>query len=665
MIDFNKWGNPEEETKEVDFAAVKAQVNGYILPILEHYQPGGKVVNGEYVCGTKYGGTGSSCSTNTRTGVGSDFGSGETWGDIIDLIAQVEDVSMSESARRLQAFVTGSPGLPRSLPVIPQQTPEERYETGKKIALALWMEADHCPAHHPYLVKKQITPDSGIKYHRATGNILIPLLDEYGTTWSVQRIDSEGGKRINHCGKLAGNFYVIAGATDTVYICEGYATAQTVATATGKTAVVAVSAGNLAAVAPKVSKIYPTSRLIFAADNDNDKDINPGIKTATEAVKLIGRGRVIAPPAGPGQKVDWNDYIIQYGATAGRALLLKDSKPLFVDVLELAEVETDFLIDGVIETPCTGMIFGASGCGKSFFAIDLALHVALNKRWLGREVKGGPVIYVCGEGRHGIPRRVKAWEKHHNVKLPHGRLNISNLRLSMDAETVEEMIRNINELSERIGKPAMVIIDTMARALPDGADENSAKDVNLFLNGCDKLQQLYNCSVIIVHHSGHGETKRARGSSAIKGALDVEILLCNNLIEWTKTKDMEPPSPIKYELKQVVYGDGKRDNSCVMEYDLSAKPVRGTGYSRAAREAFHEAIEAEGMGDRCLIDTWVSCMQERFPDKSAKALKMALVRKDGGEIARLITAGEVKMDGKFYVRAVQEDDVIRGMFEGG
>jgi hypothetical protein len=34
------------------------------------------------------------------------------------------------------------------------------------------------------------------------------------------------------------------------------------------------------------------------------------------------------------------------------------------------------------------------------------------------------------------------------------------------------------------------------------------------------------------------------------------------------------------------------------------------------------------------------------------------------EIARLITAGEVKMDGKFYVRVVQEDDVIRGMFGG-
>ncbi|MBV5338162.1 MAG: AAA family ATPase [Deltaproteobacteria bacterium] len=672
-IDFNQWGNDEPEHKEIDFASVKAICNGNITAILEHYLPDGRVVQGEYVCATKYGGAGSSCSTNIRTGVGSDFGSGEAWGDIIDLVAQIEDVSMSEAARRLQDFLSCGSTDCRPAPIIPQQSPQERYEAGQKIALGLWVESESCPHNHPYLIKKGVNADNGIRLHQPTGNILVPLYDEHGVLWSVQRIDAEGGKKLNYCGKLSGNFYIIGGERDTVYICEGYATAQTVAMATGKTAVMAVSAGNLATVGEKIGAMFPSSHLVFAADNDQkpDTDENPGIKAATAAVKQVGRGTIIAPPFPVGQKGDWNDYAIQHGGKAARELLMAGKRSqVFVDIKTLQLIEPQFLVEDVIETPCTGMVFGPSGGGKSFFVLDMIFHIACGKKWLGKQVKQGSVFYVCGEGRHAIPRRLKAWETHHKTTVPYGRFMMSAARIDFSPESVRDMVIEIDHMLEQTGPPEIIVIDTMARALPGDADENSSKDVGSFIDECDRLQTKYNCVVLIVHHTGHSDTasKRARGSSAIKGAMDVEMLITKDrTIEWTKTKDMEPHPPIKFELQPVKYGEGKRDASCVLTYDLEFNPKTAraeTQYRKAARLALQEAVVIDGIGGKCMLDTWVNCFAAMFQDKSPRAIRAALLRKDGGEAWKMVEAGEVEQEEKFWIPISDQKEVTKDMFKG-
>ncbi len=252
------------------------------------------------------------------------------------------------------------------------------------------------------------------------------------------------------------------------------------------------------------------------------------------------------------------------------------TEPLLIDVNQLDLTDPEFLIEDAIETPCTGMIFGASGSGKSFFVLDLSLHCASGREWLGKKVKEGPVIYLCGEGRHAIPRRVAAW-KHVYGSVPDGRFLMSRRRIQFDPETIREMTTEISVLATVSGPPVLIVIDTMARALPGDCDENSAKDTMAFVDMCDRLQQQYNCAVIIVHHTGHAETanKRARGSSALKGAMDVEILLNGEkgVIEWVKTKDSEPHLPIKYELKKTSYGLGPRDNSCIVKYNVAYDPT--------------------------------------------------------------------------------------------
>jgi phage/plasmid primase-like uncharacterized protein len=669
MIDFNQWGSSDEK-KEIDFAAVKALCSSNIMTILEHYQPGGKLINGEYVCATKYGGAGSSCSTNARTGVGADFGSDDKWGDAIDLVAQIEDVSMSEAARRLQDLLTGGSIDCRPTPTIPQQSPEERYAAGQKIALGLWVESEPCPNQHPYLVKKGVNADNGIRLHQQTGNILVPLYDEQGVLWSVQRISPEGEKKINNCGRLSGNFYIIGGERDTVYICEGYATAQTVAMATGKTAVMAVSAGNLATVGEKISKMFPSSHLVFAADNDQkpDSDENPGIKSANNAVKQIGRGTVIAPPFPAGQKGDWNDYAVLHGGKAARELLLNKTRnklPLLCDLMDFAPTAPKYLIDKLIETPATGVLLGASKSGKTFIALDWALSVATGHKWYGRAVKQGPVIYICGEGKYGLSRRAAAWFQTHGVEQKRGQFYLTTQRVEINTESSMQLTSLIDNISSEHGIPSMIVVDTMARSIPSGCDENSAKDMQAWMNHIDSIRDHYDCMVLIVHHTGHAKDAalRSRGSSAIFGALDFEAAVdrTKGLLINTKMKDGEEWAPIKYALESVKVSDW---SSAVVTFDFEYDPKKENKYSanrKTAVKSLYEAVKADCLnGGSCLEDTWRQLYYSCFTDVKPRALQKSFK----AEFMRLDEDGSIEINGNIITPAVKlfEDKIASEMF---
>lgn len=664
MLDFNPYG--PDQKKEIDFDTIKAIALHNAEAVLHNWMPGGKIVNGEYLCANISGGKGESCSTNILKGVGSDFASGDAWGDLIDLVAQCENVSMREAATKLAEFLNITDNTPPPPPV-QTTTEDEKRAQSSRISTALWFEGEACPPNHPYLLKKQVNADTGIKYHPSTGNILIPLRD--GTELlGVQRIDANGEKKINHGGRFAGCYHVIQGEHDVVYICEGYATAMTVAMITGKTTVMAVSAGNMPEVGKKISNAYPNAHIIFAADNDQGGEKNPGVDFANKAIKQIGRGLIVYPPYPEGQKGDWNDFALQNGGMAAKELLSRPTaiKRLFVDAKTMLLKEPSFLVDDAIESPCTGMVFGPSGSGKSFLVFDIALCCATGKDWNGKKVKQGPVIYICGEGRHAIPRRVKAWETHYGVTVPHGRMMVSSTSIDFEPATIANMISEINEIAAQANEPpVMIIIDTMARALPGNADENSTKDTGLFIKECDNLQTTYNCSVIIVHHTGHNETKRARGSSALKGAMDVEIMVSSDgTIEWTKTKDIESPPLISFSVKQIRYGEGKHDNSCVLEYDLpdSPKEAKMTANMKAAVRSLREAVKDDGF-DRpvCMLTTWRNAYKKYLSGVTDRAKQQSFK----AQVIILEDKGEVQVIGDKVELLKMKDDVItERMFSG-
>lgn len=64
------------------------------------------------------------------------------------------------------------------------------------------------------------------------------------------------------------------------------------------------------------------------------------------------------------------------------------------------------------------MIYGESGCGKTFFVLDICLAIAKGSDWKGNKVKeAGRVAYIAAEGAMGFRQRLKAHTIHYGVPL--------------------------------------------------------------------------------------------------------------------------------------------------------------------------------------------------------------------------------------------------------
>lgn len=88
----------------------------------------------------------------------------------------------------------------------------------------------------------------------------------------------------------------------TLFVCEGYATAATLAERTGHAAYVAFSAGNLLAVATELRDCFPHRRIIIAGDSDPT-----GRVKAEQAARSV-RAELSIPEFPEGVAgTDWND----------------------------------------------------------------------------------------------------------------------------------------------------------------------------------------------------------------------------------------------------------------------------------------------------------------------------------------------------------------------
>ena len=273
--------------------------------------------------------------------------------------------------------------------------------------------------------------------------------------------------------------------------------------------------------------------------------------------------------------------------------------------LDVSDLITDikpiqWLVRDYFERDAISLIYGPPACGKSFFAIDIVCSIAMGVEWMGHKTHAGPVFYIAGEGHNGLARRFKAWEVARGHKIEQGRIFKSAGALSiLDEEEVQLMVEAIEAYIEQTGSvPAIVVVDTLARNFGAG-DENSTEDMSRFIDHIDRyIRKRWQCNVLIVHHSGHN-AERARGSSALKAAVDSEIEVTkdesgNVKIKATKMKDAELPNELLLKLKSVelpnVFDeDGKQVTSAILEVAgnliLSVVAERTDGTQILAKDA--------------------------------------------------------------------------------
>ncbi len=196
------------------------------------------------------------------------------------------------------------------------------------------------------------------------------------------------------------------------------------------------------------------------------------------------------------------------------------SRPRLYSIADLASLpEPRYLVQDFIRAEGTNALFGPSGSGKSFLALDWNLCVAAGLPFYGQAVEQAPVVYVAGEGLAGAYNRIEAWCQSRGVEEPSD-FHIWPEAVNFFAGETAQFEAAIAALDP---PPGLITIDTMARCMV-GGEENSAKDTGLFIDNAERVARHVGAALLNIHHTGkNGELER--GSSALRGAVDTLLKL--------------------------------------------------------------------------------------------------------------------------------------------
>lgn len=187
----------------------------------------------------------------------------------------------------------------------------------------------------------------------------------------------------------------------------------------------------------------------------------------------------------------------------------------------------NYTVKGWLDRDAVSVLYGESNTGKTFLALDMALHVAAGEGWHGSRVRRAPVVYVAAEGGGGLGNRLAAAKADSPELIDKARGGFHILAEAIDLfdGACGLGVRDIlNEIGGLIERPGLIVIDTLSRAMGTG-DENSAADMARLIRAVDELRRATGAHVMLVHHVGKDGAKGARGSSALRAAVDTEIAL--------------------------------------------------------------------------------------------------------------------------------------------
>lgn len=304
-------------------------------------------------------------------------------------------------------------------------------------------------------------------------------------------------------------------------------------------------------------------KIIIWPDNDDvGKKVAFNLQQHLE--KICKEVIVVKPPQQFKEKDDlWdakvNDFFESSEQFLQYCLANKIKKRVSFQLIQASQImsnlkKPEWLIENICERDSVMAIFGKPKSGKSFIAVDMAASLSLGIPFHGHKTKQAAVVYVCGEGNRGIARRLHAFQSLHKQNLTNAPLLLSTRGARMLDEKDHQMLKdNIDLAQDKYGQIGMIVIDTLARSM--NGDENSTSDMNAFIEKVDDLKDSYGAAVNLIHHTGHGTSQRARGSSALPGALDWEYR-CERkdmgtdmflTLEQTLVKDGNPMKPLNFK----------------------------------------------------------------------------------------------------------------------
>jgi hypothetical protein len=260
---------------------------------------------------------------------------------------------------------------------------------------------------------------------------------------------------------------------------------------------------------------------------------------------------------------------------------IEKAKKEEVKLLRASDTETpnvwtdNYIVKGWLWQGIDAQIFGLTNVGKTFLSLHLGVHIAAGAPWFEQRTKQGGVLYLPYEGIRAIPRRLAALKVKY-PDLPWATLPFA--WLPMNSPLVDDRSMDQNELPGRRrlqaaikaftkeygAPPAVIIVDTYTRAIGGSASDEAL--AGKFAAMARALSDSYGSTMVRIHHPGHTNTERARGSYAISAGLDVDIRVSEGLIEAPKQRDAEK-NRLGFKLEVVKLGkdqDGDSITSCAV-----------------------------------------------------------------------------------------------------
>lgn len=241
-----------------------------------------------------------------------------------------------------------------------------------------------------------------------------------------------------------------------------------------------------------------------------------------------------------------------------------------------AQTPPEYIVAGLLESNVATGFVGPPESGKSLLAINISACVATGSDFHGRVTKKGLVVYLAGEGYFGIARRLQAIEKRYAYGLARAPLMVAKSRAALIDPIEVLRVRDAIKQAEQDFEAhlELLVIDTLSRFIAPG-DESKAMDMGAYLDAVDALRG--SATSITLHHPGHGEATRGRGSSNWRGGLDAEFSIANanDIVTLTtqKMKDGERPAPMSFRIEQTPTMSTKKDGFAVMSVVLAPTDV--------------------------------------------------------------------------------------------
>ena len=356
----------------------------------------------------------------------------------------------------------------------------------------------------------------------------------------------------------------------------------------------------------------------------------------------------------------------------------------------------------IYEGRASELMYGESGCGKSFAIIDMACSIAAPEieSWQGiRSLKHGDVIYIAGEGGDGVRKRMSGFASENGINPDNVRLYVIDESFCLDSDTQEFDIGNtIANILDVTDKPELVIFDTVNRTM--AGDENSAKDMSKYIRAGDKIGAELDCCVAYIHHSGKADKTSPRGSTALKAAMDIVLKVEKNgniiTLKQEKNKDGKLQKPLKFNAKEIpvpgwIDEDGEQETTLVLEIneeltqaEAIAKPkeklVKIPESVKTAKETFAEAAEkygeiiregTDGTSDTELnnvpfvaveVETWRKVFYPNSSADTQEGKKQAFrrARKTLREVGKILIIKEINGHEYYCLKTDYADETLSG-----